>query len=250
MSDFSTVILLIAITSLSLFVVSTVNKRQLRAQLISQKLTQMKRRVTELEELSATLEPLVENNEFSKLINDEVIDITQVMVKLSPKDTLLNVSLEEAEKRSQDLLDPNAKAELFRLMESDAAVARAEYAITEAARVIRKRQSADKIPEGKMEQLIVGLNWSNFMVKVVTNVGQGHQAANNGNTLRASAYYRKAMELISQSHQRDERMSQLTKEMGEILSGKRTALSLELMPESLYNPQHKTVNNEVDDNSL
>lgn len=240
MSDFSTVILLVAITSIALFFVSIANRRHVRAQIISQKLNQMKRRVNELEELSATLEPLVETNEISTLINDEVIDIIHSMIKLSPQDAFFQVSLESAEKRSEDLSDPSMKAELFRLMESDAAIARSEYSLTEAARVVRKRQVSEKIPMGKMEQLLVELNWSNFMVKVVTNVGQGHQATNSSNTLKASAYYRKALELISERPQTDERIHQLAKEIGEILRGQRKALSLSLMPESLHNPQEET----------
>lgn len=236
MSSLSTVVLLLALTSISLFLVSMINRRQMRARLINQKLNQMKRRVADLEELSATLEPLVETNRISKVVNDEAIDVINGMMRMSPGNAYFQMSLETAQQRDNELSDPHAKAPTFRLMESDAAIARSQYSLSEAARIVRKRQASEHIQVAEMDNMLRELSWANFMIKIASNIGQGHKAINRGDILRAFAYYRKALEVATEGGHKDERQTQIISEIGEILNNKRKALSPSLMPETQFNP--------------
>ncbi len=236
MSSFSTVIILLAITATSLFVVSLINQRQTRARLINQKLQKMKRRVSELEELSAILEPLVDDAQTPQAINEEAVDLIESMLRLAPGNAYYRMSLDTAQQRRADLATPGRKIETFRLMESDASIARSQYALSEAARIVRKRHAAGHLQEAEMENMIKDLSWANFMIKITSNVAQGHKAINRDDVLRAYSYYRKALEVATEGSYNNPKQNQIISEMGEILSGKRRALSTSLMPETMHNP--------------
>lgn len=236
MSSISTVLLLLVVTSIALFVVNLINQRQVRQRLLNQKLAQMKRRVTELEELSATIEPLTENKQIPQIINNEVISTLDSMLKMSPNNNVYRISMENAQMRNDELRDPSRKVSVFRLMESDASLARAHYNISEAARIVRKHQAQERLQVAEMDLILNELVWSDFMVKISSHIAQGHKAMNNDNNLRAVAYYKKALEVASTAALQDDRQNQIISEIGELLNHKRTALSPRLMPETLYNP--------------
>lgn len=236
MSDPSTILLLLALAGSSLIIVSFINQRQTRARIIGQKLNQMKRRVSELEDLSSAIESLVESEKIPQVVCDDVIDMLSGMLNVDPHNSLFQISLDNAKMRRQDLENSGAKSTLNRLMESDAAIAKAHFTLNEAARIIRKRQSADKLQAAEVDTLLQDLSWADLMVDVISNVGQGHKAFNNGDVLRAFAFYRKALEVIIQAKHKDERQNDIISELGEILNNKRRALSPRLMPETQYNP--------------
>lgn len=238
MSSISIILILLVLTSLSLFMVSMINRRQVQARLISRKLNQMKRRATELEELAASLETLVETPKISIIINDEVIELLENMVKLSPVNAYYQLSLESARKHADDLATPGRQIEVFRLMESDASIARSQYSLSEAAHIVRRRQASGYVQVAEMESILKDLTWANFMIKICSNVGQGHKATNRGDIPHALAYYRKALEVATEAGHKDERQNQIIAELGEILNNKRKTLSLNLMPETLYNPEN------------
>ena len=238
MSNITTVILLLTLTLISLFVVSLINQQQTRKKIIHQRVNRIKRRVSELEELSANIEPLVENLRIPMIVNDEAIDLIKNMIKLSPTNPYFPINLESAEQRAEELRN-TSKHDVFRLMESDAAIARSQYALTETAGIIRKRQAAGLLEVAEMESYIHDLTWSNFMIKVSSNVGQGHKAVNRGDVLKAFAFYRKALEVATEGGFKDDRQGQIISELGDILHNKRKALSPRLMPETLYNPDEK-----------
>ncbi len=81
----------------SLFVVSLVNRQQMRKRLITEKIWQLRRRLTELEEIAAVIEPLVESPMIPKAINDEVIDLINTITKLDPSITYLQSNLRTAQ---------------------------------------------------------------------------------------------------------------------------------------------------------
>ncbi|VUD66259.1 hypothetical protein TDB9533_03543 [Thalassocella blandensis] len=237
MSNITIVFLLLGFILLSLFTVSMINRQQMRARLINQKLGQMKRRAMDLEELSVALETLVESPRIPLLINEEAIDVLKNMVRLAPSNHFFAMQLENARQRLDELADPAKRNTPYRLMESDAAIARSQFALTETAKVIRRRQSAGFLEVAEMEAYIRDLSWANFMVKVTSNVAQGHKAVNRGDVLRAFAFYRKALEIATEGGHKDERQNQIISELGELINGKRKALSPMLMPETHYNPK-------------
>lgn len=223
---------MLALAAISLFAVSVINQQQVKRRVISQKLGQLKRRASEIEELAAKLESLVETPNIPKAINDEVVDIIATMQRLAPQNPYFDITMETALARSEELSDGMNKAPTYRMMESDAAIARAQYSLTEAAQIIRKRQAAGAMEVAEMESYIRDLAWANFMVKVVSHVGQGHKAASRGDIIRAHAFYRKALEVATEGNYQDERQNQLITELDEILNNKRKALSPSIMPET------------------
>ncbi|PCK10129.1 MAG: hypothetical protein COA42_00615 [Alteromonadaceae bacterium] len=236
MSSVFIIIFLLSLAVLSLVVVSFVNHKETRNRLINQRLNYLKRNVSDLEELSATIESLVESKDVPKAINDEAIDVINRMRKIAPDEHLYDAHLENALKHGNDLVGGARQVELFRLRESDAAIAKSHFSLTEAARVVRRRHGNGLIDSTQMESYIRELSWANFMTKITSNVGQGHQAVNRGDTLRAAAFYRKALEVATESGHKDDRQNRIMAELGEILHNRRLALSVELMPETIYNP--------------
>lgn len=233
------IVLLLTVTSISLLIVSFINRRQMRVRLLNQKSSQMRRRAADLEALSASVEPLLETNKVARIVNDEAIDLLKTILRISPSNAAVQISLARAKQRAQDLSSPQHKAPTYRLLESDAAIARAQFALAEAARIIRKQQAADKLQAAEMDALLRELAWSNYMIRIISNVGQGHRAANRNDSLRAIAFYRKALEVATEAGHKDERQNQIIAEIGEIMNNRRTALSTHLMPETIHNPPPK-----------
>lgn len=249
MSNIAIVTLLLGFILLSLFLVSFINRQQMRARIINQKLGQMKRRAIELEELSASLETLVESARIPLILNEEAIEVLKSMVRLAPANHFFAMQLDGAQTRNDELADPAKRHTTYRLMESDAAIARAQYTLTEAAKVIRRRQHAGFLELAEMESYIRDLAWANFMIKITSNVAQGHKAVNRGDVLRAFAFYRKALEIAVEGGHKDERQNQIISELGDIINGKRKALSPMLMPETHFNPKEGQAANTAKPNS-
>ena len=59
----------------SLLVVSFVNRQHTRKRVVTHKIWELRRRINELEEVGAAIEPLVESPIIPKAINDEIIDL-------------------------------------------------------------------------------------------------------------------------------------------------------------------------------
>lgn len=236
MNPATLLLILILLAMMSLLIVSAVNQRQTRSRLIARRLIQMKRRVEELDEMALSLDRFVESPYIAVQIIDEAVDMIHSMQKLDPGSQPLEVSLQNAERLADELRNPSRNREIYRLLESDAAIARALYQMNDSGRILRKRQARGRLEMAQMESYIQELSWAHMMVGVVSNVGQGHKALNRGDVLKAYAFYKKAQQVAIQTSNSDERRHKLIKELSDILANRRKFLSLEFMPESEYNP--------------
>jgi len=242
MSSLDALLLCLAFAGFSLVTVSYVNRRQMRRRLISQKIEQMKRRIVELEEIVVTIEPLIESKFILIYILNELVDLIKKTRRLDPGSHYLEVNLASSEERL-DLLHANkVKPELWRMLNSDAAIARARFALNEAGRILRKRQTLDELTPSELQMYIAELSWAHSMVGVITLIGEGHQAVNRGDVTKAYSYYKSAQQILMHSTHTDERRHQFIRELSEIMSNRRKAISLHLMPETNYNPDSKTKN--------
>ena len=237
MSDLTIVLISLVMAFSSLVVVSYINSLQTRRRLIQGKFNQLKRRASELVELGAHIEPLLESHKLLIILNEEVIDIIEKMRQLTPESPFIEIGLENAQYRAEELQDENYRIDTYRLAESDAAVARAQAQLNEAAVVLRQRQAKGQMEVAQMDLHIGELTWAHLMVSVITLIGQGHKAVNRGDVLRAHAFYKRALEYATLPGFKDERQNQLITEIGELMSNKRRALSVELMPEVNFNPK-------------
>lgn len=233
MSNTHIIISCLVAVGVALLTVSYVNSMQTRKRLIQQRLAQLKRKVAEKEELASVIEPLLGSTEIEKIVLEDILDTLKGMQQLSPGSTSLEISVESIIKRLDEVNDPAYHARLNRVLDSDAQIARARYQLGEAGRIVRKRQAAGLIELARMNTFIEELAWAHLMVLVVSLVAQGQKAMTNSNVLRAYSFYKKAQEGAMAGNVKDERRYQLIKELGEMQSGNRTSLSIDLMPEAV-----------------
>lgn len=236
MSSMTFVILFLAIAFFSLILVSFVNQRQMRRRLITRQVHQLKRKVAELEELTVSIDPLVEDSAIVQIINDEVIDLIRTMMQLSPESYYLEANLNNALELKDSFSESRRQREIYRVQSSDAAIARSQYLLNEAGRIIRRRQTKGMLEVSQMEAYIHDLAWAHLMVGVASTIAHGHRAVSRGDVLQAHAYYKKAKQIAMQTNNPDDRRHQLIKEISEIMNGRRKALSRNLMPETQVNP--------------
>lgn len=236
MSDLNIIIICLVLVGCALFGVSVINAQQVRKRLISQKVMQLKRKITEMEDVAAALENLTGNTATARILNEEIIDTLSGMLQLQPNSPSLELVMDATRQRIEEISSPGYSCNIHRMLDSDAAIAHAQYLLGEAARIIRKRQAQGQIELTQMTSHIEELSWAHLMVSVISLTGQGHKALQRGDPLRAHAFYKKAQESAMESVLSDDRRHQWIRELGELMSGKRKTISRSLMPESMYNP--------------
>lgn len=229
-------ILLIFLATFSLLTVNFVNRRELRRKLISQKITLLRRRIAELEEMAACIEPLLESTQVPRAVNDEIVHLLETIIKLDSSNTYMGATLDSAKALSEDLSLEKRSYQLMRNLASDSQVARCKFQLNEAAKLIRKNQQAGRIDALEGDAFILELSWSLMMIEIVTYVNQGHVSLKQNDHLKAYGYYKHAQQVLIASAHPDERRQRLIKEVSDMLGNRRKALSLDLMPESANNP--------------
>lgn len=236
MSKFEALILCLVFASISLVVVSYANRRQTRGRLLRQKLEQMKRRINELEEISILIEPLVDSKSILIYVLNELVELINKTKNLDRANQQLETNLTAAEERLDQLHANRVKPGLWRIQNSDAAIARARYALNQTGRILRKRQALGELELEELHSHITELSWAHSMVAVITLVSQAHQAMNRGDVLKAFAYYKSAQQMLIQSTPASDKRHQFIREISEILANERKTISPNLMPEKDYDP--------------
>ncbi|NIB41291.1 hypothetical protein HBA55_16940 [Pseudomaricurvus alkylphenolicus] len=237
MSAFASLVIFCALAVLSLVTVSVINEREKRQKALMQKIKRLKHRARELEELVVEVDLLVESRAIARLINEEILELILAMKAADESATYLDASYQAAIARSENLADEGQVVTIDRLKGSDAQIARSQRSLEEAAGVIRKQQRSGKISLEEMNIFLSELSWAHLMVDVISHVAQGHRAINRNDVLSGHAFYKKAQQLLMQSAHSDKRRHRMIKELAEILSNRRRALSEDLMPETRINPE-------------
>jgi DNA-directed RNA polymerase subunit H (RpoH/RPB5) len=241
MSDINIIIGSLIAVGVALFSVSYINSMQTRKRLINQRLHQLKRDVSELEEIASSVGPLVGSTNIEKIILEDCLDTLKGMVQLAPENQSTILNVESVLSRLDEINAGATQIPLHRILESDAQIARARYQLGEAGRIVRKRQTAGFLELQEMNALIEELAWAHLMVHVVTLTAQGHKAISKGDVLRAYSFYKKAQEAAMAAKLGDDRKHKIIKELNEMQANRRKALSIDLMPETQFNPQVDTI---------
>jgi hypothetical protein len=236
MNSIAIISLLLSLTVMSLFVVNFVNRRETRRRLITQRIFAMRRRIGELEEMAATLEPLLESTQIPRAINDEIVSQIETIMKLDPSNEFMGPNLIAAKKLSEELALEKRSYQLMRALSSDAQVARCKFQLNEAIRLVRKNQQIGRIDALEADTFIKDLSWAMMMIKVVTYVNQGHVSIKHDEALKAYGYYKHAQQVLISNPHPDQRRHRLIREVSDILAGRRRSLSEDLMPENANNP--------------
>lgn len=231
MSETTGIALFLILALLSLIVVSLVNRFQTRRRLIRLKVRQLRHRIAELAEICSGIEPLLETNLVPRLINEEVIDLIRSVQRLDPAGTQMDAQLDSALQLADGYQQNRRQHGLNRIMPSDAKIAKHQFYLTEAGRLVRRHESLGRLSNSELEAHLKELAWAHLMVAVISLVAQGHRATVRGDPAVAFSFYRKAQNLLIGSAVTDERRHQLIRELGEMQNNKRQTLSREVMPE-------------------
>lgn len=231
MSETTGIALFIILALLSLIVVSLANRFQTRHRMIRVKVQQLRLRIAELAEICGGIEPLLETTKVPRLINEEVIDLIRSVHRLHPEGAQMEAQLNSAEQLAEAFQRNQRQHGLNRVMPSDAKIAKHQFYLNEAGRLVRRHESLGRISSSELQDHLKELGWAHLMVAVISFVAQGHRASARGNPIVAFGFYQKAQNLLISSSVADERRHQMIRELGEIQNKKRETLSRELMPE-------------------
>ncbi len=231
----------------ALIAVSLVNRRQAMARRTRQKMKMLKYRVDGIEELTVTLDQVVETREIVRRVYRDAINILNYMSDLDPQAGFLQASVQHAQKLAEDLNDDYGR-QLSRMKETDAQIARTQQALTEAARILRQQSAKGEINPADLSLYLIELNWVHLMVEVCSLVGRGLRAMGKDDTLGAFAFYKRAQTCLLQSEHKDPRRQQLIKELNEMQGKTRVIPSHNLMPEAaaFANARNKAEDLDID----
>ena len=230
-------IILFGLALLSLAIVSVVNQRERRRRAIALHLNTMRRRAQRLEELAIEVDQLLESRTIPRLINDQILRLVEQMRQASPDAVYLDALQQTAQARADALADEGMPVVLDRLKESDLQIARAKNNLEDTAATLNGLRNRNVIDVEEMSEFARQLKWASLMVEALSLIGQGHKALRRSDIMSAHAFYKKAQHALMKSTHSDPRRHRMIKELSEILTGKRSAMSEDLMPESHLNPR-------------
>ncbi len=233
--------LLLGVTVLSLLAVNFVNRQQTRRRLITQRAAQLRRYIAELEEMAATIEPLLESTQVPKVINDEIVHALEQIIALEPSNGYMEPTLKAAKDLSEDLALEKRSCQLYRALSSDAQMARCKLQLDEAARLVRKIQLQGRLDALEAEAFIRELSWARLMCETITFINQGHVCLKQADVLKAYGFYKRAQQALIATAHPDDRRHRFIREVSDILANRRRALSVDLMPEIENNPDPEPI---------
>ncbi|WP_111641939.1 hypothetical protein [Marinimicrobium alkaliphilum] len=216
----------------ALALVNYVDQRHARVRAIRARLTRLRYEVEDLEETLECLENILPERQVAWHVNQEILRLLNTMLNQEPGNTSpIQTSIEKAEERAQRLADGRRKPRVGYARNSDAKIAQAQHYLNKAATVIRRRQSRDELDLEQQETFLRELTWASLMVSVASFVNQGNKAVRRNDSMSAHAFFKKAQGmLIGSPHPNPERM-RLIRELGELMSGRRTTISEDLLPQ-------------------
>lgn len=213
--------------------VSFANQKQARAKIVRQKMQQLRLRSQELEELVLIADQLLESRSVAQLINDEVIEMLENMLQLDKNAHYLEATLSSARNRVEGYLAEPQNRNVNRLVESDAQIAKCQRALTEMGKIVRRVHTKSRIGSEEMQSFIGELAWAHLVVGAISYIGQGYRRAMRGDFYNADEFYKRAKHALVQTPLPDPRRERMIKELGEMNSYRRAALSTDLMHETV-----------------
>jgi len=222
---------------LSLLLVHWVNLREQRHRSVYRRQRRIRWRIDALEEILVRLEEILGQKAIPRCINQEILHLLESSQALEKgQSTHLATRISHVQERDQTLAQESGGARPNRLCESDLQLARSKDYLEQAARVLRRQNNQGRLDGDALNTHMLELKWAQLTLEVVTNVAEGHKALLRGDITASQAFYKKAQGLlISSDHPYPQRM-EMIRELGEVIQGKRKALSPALMPEDDYNP--------------
>lgn len=232
MTPLSFLLILCSVALTSLIAVSVINRRETKARKVRARLRSLKLRMEVMEDLVIKLDRLLESRAIARIINDEIIEMAEGMIRLDSKASYLRASLDNAEQRAHELNDEGAPRDISRLFESDAQIARNQQALNEAGLILKRLYSENRIDLAELETFIAELSWCHLMIETISVIGQGQKSLRRKDPVTAQSYYKRARQTLMQSADNDGRRHRFIKEISELINNKRSVLSEDLMHET------------------
>lgn len=244
MSAFASLLLFIFVALLSMCVVAYSNFKVEQNKKIRIKVQHHKAKIEQLEDIVIVLERLCSNKMITTFVNDDIIEIYEEMVELSPKAPYIKAGYSNAKMRSDILSDDSHPKQINRICTSDAQIARCRAYFQETLTILKKQNADGKFSATELQEFINELEWLDLQVFVITNIAEGHKAYTRNDILKANGFYKKAQtELLNSGHP-DKRRHEMIKQIADILFGRRRFLDKSLMPEDEFNPTDALVTND------
>lgn len=233
----ASLLLLTLLLLFSLLIVHLVNLREERFRQIRSRQRRLRWRIDALEEVLVGIEETLPNRAIARCINREILHLLEQMLELEEGDkTHLETRIAHVRERADEMLHNQEPNHAGRLRESDAEMARAKECLDQAAKVLRRQDNVGRLEGETLSDYLLELSWTRLMIDVVTYIAEGHKALQRGDITTSQAYYKRAQGLlIGSDHPYPQRMAMI-RELGDVIQGKRKALSQALMPETDYNP--------------
>jgi hypothetical protein len=247
MTAFTSLLLLIAIAALSMSVVAYSNHLVDKAKKTSFRLEKMKVRVEGLEDVVLVLDGLCEKRVIPKLINDEIINNYEMMIEINPKAAYLKAGLNNAEARASELANESSPRHISRVCKSDAQIARYQVYLGESLNILRRQHMSSKFSNQDFQLFSSEIRWLQLQVKVISNITQGHKAYAQDGVIKANSFYKKAQSELLRSSHPDPRRTEMISQMADLLFGRRKSLDANLMPETDFNPDEVTLDEELEE---
>jgi len=212
----------ILIIGISLALVAVVNRVQTQKKVLRLKIQQIRRRIDELGDINASLDSLLESTLVPRLINEEIMDLIHSVLNLDPSaEHLIDPMLSHSKEKAAAYDNGQRTHPLDRIQHSDAAIAKQQYVLSEAAKVVRRHHKIGRIQESELDAHITELMWGHLMVSVISNIAQGHIAIKRKDVSTSQSYYRKAQSLLLNTSLSDDRRQRFIREVKEMMVGSR-----------------------------
>lgn len=223
------IITLFLLMFLALLGVSIINRIQLRQRERRLKQRSLRLRAEELAELVTCLEQTLPNRMIIKHINDMIVDLQQQMLALEEDNPeVLEAAIQKTEAYSEELLNGANRPLVTYQRDSDAQIAKTQLHLNDAMHLLTQLAAEGTITDTELASYLSDLHWASLMVPVMSFIAQGDKSLTISDRFSATAFYRKAQQLLMESMHQDPRRLKMIKELSEIVDGSRTSLGPEL----------------------
>ncbi|MBB6521575.1 hypothetical protein [Pseudoteredinibacter isoporae] len=235
--------LAVALAASSLGLLAFVNYRERKRTEHQLKVRQMSVAAETVEDMLNTLEGLSKFKPLFCTLSKELIRRYQDLHQFDPNANNVEVRIQRAEQLLETYQSKGNDRVINRICSSDQAIHKTERQLQEIIDTFVHMFNIKLIDDKELAPLMQELEYVQLAVEVISGVAQGHKLYNEGEFVDANSHYFHAQKLSMQSKTTHPNRQRLVEELGEIINRERLALSEDLMPETLYNPEQKPENN-------
>lgn len=235
----------LALAASSLALLAYVNYRERKQAEHALKIRQLSHAAEVLEDMLNNLEGLSHEKELFCTLAQELVRRYQKLFDFDAQANNVEVRIQRAQQLLESYQSKGNTKTINRIRPSDQAINKTERQIQEAIDTLIHMFNGKHIDDKTLGPLMRELEYTQLSVEVISGVAQGHKLYNEGEFVDANSHYFHAQKLSMQSKAKHPNRQRLIDELGEIINRERLALSEDLMPETLYNPDpdKKPMNN-------